>query len=453
MSKVSKQGDLVPLTITDLSNTGNGVGRFDHQVIFVPNTVTGDELSVRLVARKKKFSYGKIEKIISPSSQRIRPHCIVADKCGGCQWQHIEYQYQLEVKRNLIKQNLQKIGGFINPTVLEVLAGNDLGYRNKVTYPLQLSDTGNLKAGYYRQNSHKLVNLNQCPIQDYRLDRLLPEIKKDLQNLNLSIYDENTGEGALRYLGFRIGVHTGEILLTLISTTQNLKGIERQAQIWLERYPHLVGVTLNYNRDRGNTIFGKDTLLLGGRMYLEEIFGGLKLHLRPDTFFQVNTIVAEKLLESIFKQLNLQGNETIVDAYCGIGTFTLPLAQRAKKVIGIEIQEPSVQQAKINTEINHLDNVEIFSGRTEKILSQLDFTPDLVFLDPPRKGCCQEVIDILLAKKPPRLVYISCHGATLARDLKLLCQNGIYKLEMLQPADFFPQTVHVECAAFLRLQI
>jgi 23S rRNA (uracil1939-C5)-methyltransferase len=449
---MNKQGDLIPLEISDLNHSGEGLGRFNNQVVFVPDTVTGDHLSVRLVQVKKKFSHGIIEEITTPSPHRIRPRCIVADKCGGCQWQHIEYQYQLETKRNLVRENLERIGGFNNPKVLEVLGGNDLGYRNKVTYPLQLSSTGTLKAGYYQKNSHKLVNLNQCPIQDSRLDPLLREIKEDLQNLKYSIYNEKTLKGALRHLGFRIGVHTGEMLLTLVSTTKQLPSIEKQAQIWLKRYPNLVGVALNLNPHAGNTIFGQDTFLLGGRIYLREMFAGLKLHLRPDTFFQVNTIVAEKLLEEILKHLNLQGDETIVDAYCGIGTFSLPLAQRVKKVIGIELQETAIEQAQINAEMNNLDNAEFIKGRTEKILANLDFIPDIVFLDPPRKGCDERVINTLLEKKPARLIYISCHPATLSRDLKKLCQDGTYQLDMVQPADFFPQTPHIECAALLSLR-
>lgn len=444
-----KQGDLVELEINDLSNDGNGVARFDNQVVFIPDTVSGDRLSARLVRVKPKHAQGKLEQIITPSPHRIRPRCIVADKCGGCQWQHINYSYQLQAKQNLVKQILQRIGGFNNPPVLEVIGGADLGYRNKVTYPLGISEIGTLQAGYYKKASHKIVNINQCPIQDQRLNQLLTEIKQDLLNLGVSIYDEKTQKGALHHLGFRIGVNTGEILLILVSKEQNIPAIDQQAKYWLQRYENLVGVTLNYNPHHNNVIFGEQTFLIAGKPYLKEIFAGLTLQLRSETFFQVNTNMAEALLNVIFEQLNLQGNEIFVDVYCGIGTFTLPFAQKVQTAIGIEIQKASVEQAMINSDFNHITNVDFLQGNAEKLLPKLDVQPDVVFLDPPRKGCHQKVIDALLSVKPTRIVYLSCNISTLARDLKLLCQDGIYQLTTVQPADFFPQTSHVECAAFL----
>lgn len=445
-----QQGDIVELEITDLSNEGKGVGRIDNHVIFVEDTVVGDRILARLVRVKKKHSEGKIQEILSPSPHRIRPRCIVADKCGGCQWQHIDYQFQLEIKRNLVIQTLERIGGFNKPPVLEVIGGKDLDYRNKATYPLGLSDINRVQAGYYKKNSHKIVNLNQCPIQDQRLNPFLAEIKQDLQDLDIPIYNEKTQKGALRHLALRIGANTGEVLLTLVSKAKQLVQLQDQPSLWLQRYPNLVGVALNHNPHATNVIFGEDTFLLAGRLHLKEIFAGFTLNLRAETFFQVNTKMAETLLNEIFKQLNLQGNETIVDAYCGIGTFTLPFAQKVQKAIGIEIQQAAVEQAQINAQQNNINNVDFLQGRVEKLLPQLDVKPDLVFLDPPRKGCDKEVIDTLLMLQPAQIVYLSCQIATLARDLKLLCEEGVYTLTAIQPADFFPQTSHVECAAFLK---
>ena len=446
-----KQGDLVELEINDLSNDGNGVGRIDNQVVFIPDTVNGDRILTRIVRLKRKYGEGKIEQIVTPSAHRIRPRCIVADKCGGCQWQHIDYSFQLKVKQNLVQQTLQRIGGFTNPPVLEVIGSSDLGYRNKVTYPLGISEAGFLQAGYYRKGTHKIVNINKCPVQDQRLNQLLTEIKQDLLNLGISIYNENTKKGALSHLGFRIGVNTGEILLILVSKDKDIPVLDQQAVYWLERYSNLVGVTLNYNPHHNNVILGKETLLLAGKPYLKEIFAGLKFQLRSETFFQINTHAAESLLEAIFDRLNLQGQETIVDAYCGVGTFTLPFAQKVKQAIGIELYQNSVEQALINADLNHITNVDFLQGSTETILPELDIEPDVVFLDPPRKGCHQEVIETLLTIKPKRIVYLSCNIATLARDLKLLCEDRVYQLTAVQPADFFPQTSHVECAAFLTL--
>ena len=458
-----QQGQQVEIEITDLTDEGNGVGRYQDWVVFVPDTVPGDLVRVRLVRVKSKYAEGKLQKILEASRHRISPRCIVADKCGGCQWQHIDYEFQLQVKRDLVVKALERIGGFIEPPVDLVLGGeSDLGYRNKVTYPLGRSATGQVQAGYFQKQSHRLVNLNQCPVQDQRLNPLLANIKQDIQNRGWSIYDEVQHRGKLRHLSLRIGRRTGEMLLTLIATQASLPGLQEQAEIWLQQYPLLKGVCLNLNRDQSNVILGQETRCLAGQPYLCEEFGGLSFFLRPETFFQVNTEVAEALLQVMRQQLNLQGTERIVDAYCGIGTFTLPLAADLQQkqpgsresfyppqVIGLELQETAIEQARQNAIWNQIHNVEFKQGTVQKLLPQLGYKPDIVLLDPPRKGCDRNVLETLLNLQPQRLIYISCKPATLARDLKILCETGVYQLIRVQPADFFPQTSHVECAAFL----
>jgi 23S rRNA (uracil1939-C5)-methyltransferase len=448
-----RQGEVIELEITDLSDTGDGVGRFDQRVVFVPDTVPGDRLLVKLLNVKPKYAYGQLEDLLEASPQRLRPNCIVADKCGGCQWQHINYNYQLIAKKkNQVIQALERIGGFVNITVNTVLvAAASLGYRNKVTYPLGISATGHVQAGYYHKGTHKLINLNQCPVQDSRLNPLLAEVKLDIEKQGWSIYDETRHKGLIRHLGLRIGRRTGEMLLTLVVKDWNLPGIENQAQQWLQRYPQLVGVSLNRNSDRTNAIFGLETRCLAGVPYLREKFAGLDFQIRPDTFFQVYTETAEALLEVIQSELNLQGHEVLVDAYCGIGTLTLPLAKQVKQIIGLELQSTAVKQAIVNAQENRINNVTFQVGAVEKILQNLEIIPDVVLLDPPRKGCEDNVIKTLRNLKPSRIVYVSCKVSTLARDLKLLCENGLYRLTRVQPADFFPQTAHVEAAAFLVL--
>lgn len=445
-----QQGNLVEVAIADLTDDGNGVGRWGQRVVFVPDTVPGDRAIVRLVRVKPQYAQGKLQELIEPSAYRIRPSCIVADKCGGCQWQHIDYEYQLEAKRNQVIQALQRIGGMENPNVDRVLAASSaLGYRNKVTYPLAISTSGQVQAGYYQKASHQLINLNQCPVQDTRLNPLLKEIKLDIQERGWRIYDEKRHQGLVRHLGLRIGRRTGEILLTLVVKDWDVPEIEEQAEEWLKRYPELVGVCLNRNGDRTNAIFGDETRCIAGKPYLVEEFAGLQFQISADTFFQVNTEVAEALLQEIANQLNLQGDRVLVDAYCGIGTMSLPLARKVKQVIGLEVQPEAVKQAQANAQLNGIDNVGFEVGEVEKLLPQLDVQPDIVFLDPPRKGCDRSVIDSLLQIRPDRIVYVSCKPATLARDLKLLCHEGGYQLTRVQPADFFPQTAHVEAAAFL----
>lgn len=446
------QGEIVELEICDLSDAGEGVGRVAGRVVFVPDTVPGDRVLARLARVKPQYARAKLHQLLHPSPERIRPRCIVADKCGGCQWQHVSDAYQQFSKRDRVVQALKRIGGFEHPRVAAILtAESPLAYRNKATYPLGINASGNVQAGYYRQGTHQLVNLNQCPVQDPRLNPLLAELKQDIQEAGWSIYDEKTHSGQLRHLSLRVGRRTGEILATLVSTDFALPGIGDRALAWLQRYPALVGVAVNGNPRRGNTIFGLETRCIAGRPYLREIFAGLEFHLRPETFFQVNTEAAEALLEVVVRELELRGDEFLLDAYCGIGTFALPLARWVRQAVGIEVQEASVQQAQQNARLNAIANVHFFAGTVESQIARLEAIPDVVLLDPPRKGCDRAVIEALLQMQPRQIVYISCKPTTLARDLHLLCQTGRYQLRTVQPADFFPQTAHVECVAFLQL--
>ncbi|MGJ3248359.1 MAG: 23S rRNA (uracil(1939)-C(5))-methyltransferase RlmD [Elainellaceae cyanobacterium] len=471
-----RQGELVDITIANLSNSGDGVGRWGDRVVFVPDAVPGDRLLARLIRVKPTYAHGKIHELLTPSPHRIRPSCIVADKCGGCQWQFVSYEQQLIEKRNQVIQALERIGGLENPPVDPVLPSQPLGYRNKATYPLRGSTphlaprnpdktrtspqtTPHLlvQAGYYQKGSHKLINLNQCPVQDQRLNPLLAGVKHDIQQRGWSIYDEDRHQGQLRHLGLRIGQRTGEILLTLVSRDADLPGLEDQAARWLDHYPGLVGVSLNFNPKRTNAIFGADTRCIAGQPYLREIFAGLEFQIRPTTFFQINTAQADALLTIILNELDLQGTELVLDAYCGVGTLTLPLASQARWAVGLEIQPDAIEQATVNANLNGITNITFQAGSVETLMPRLSDilpneleNPDLVVLDPPRKGCDRAVIDTLLTLQPDRIVYVSCNPATLARDLTSLCGEGGYHLTRVQPADFFPQTAHVECAAFLK---
>ncbi len=450
-----QQGQLIDVEIQNLSPTGEGVGRWgeDQRVVFVPDTVPGDRISARLVRVKPKYAHAQLQELIEPSTHRIRPHCIVADKCGGCQWQPVDYAYQIQAKQDQVIQALERIGKFANPPVDEILAApSPLGYRNKVTYPLsnrRSHGEKKVQAGYYRKGSHRIVNLNQCPVQDPLLDPLLAAIKQDLQDLEWPIYNEKTHEGIIRHLSMRVGRRTGEILITLVVCNDDIPVLGAQAAAWMRDHPGIVGVCLNINAERTNRLFGNRTDCIVGRPYLREDFAGLQFHIQANTFFQVYTEQAETLLEAILAELNLKGHETVLDAYCGIGTLSLPIARQVAQVVGLEVQKEAVENAIANAALNNITNVTFQTGKVETLLSVQDETPDVVLVDPPRKGCSEAVIDQLLELKAPRLVYMSCNPATLARDLKALCQGGDYQLKRVQPADFFPQTAHVECAAFL----
>jgi 23S rRNA (uracil1939-C5)-methyltransferase len=455
-----QQGQLIELTLEDLSDRGEGVGRWQDRVVFVPDGVPGDRWRVRLTRVKVGYGFGQGVELLTASPQRVRPACIVADKCGGCQWQTVGYEAQVAAKHRQVVEALRRIGGLGEVRVDPVLAaGSPLGYRNKSTYPFGQSAQGRVKAGYYRKGTHQIVNLNQCPIQDDRLNPLLAGVKQSIQARNWSIYSEKTHEGWLRHLSLRIGRHTGQQLLTLVST-EPLPELDHQAQEWLETFPDLVGVSLNLNRAKTNRIFGKETCCVAGQSFLEEQFLGLRFRIQPTTFFQINTEQAERLVQEILTELAFTGHETVLDAYCGIGTLSLPVARQVARCIGLEVQTEAVAQARQNAALNGLSNAEFYVGKVETLLLDLSseglsgpgqtLPPiDVVLLDPPRKGCDATVLQALITLKPPRIVYMSCNPATLARDLKLLCGEGPYRLHRVQPADFFPQTAHVECVAFL----
>jgi 23S rRNA (uracil1939-C5)-methyltransferase len=462
-SELWQQGEAVEVTITDLSDRGDGVGRFEGRAVFVPDTVTGDRVMVRLVRVKPQYAFGKLLGILEPSPHRVSPSCIVADKCGGCQWQHVNDDFQLQAKENLVVQAMERLGGFQGFAIEPVLKpANSLHYRNKSTYPVAIAENqgqrrskqglvhGRLMAGYYQKGSHQIVNLNQCPIQDQRLDPILTAVKQDIQAANWPIYDEETHQGSLRHISLRIGRRTGEILLTLVAKyPDDLKRSWHLANAWMEKF-NLVGVCVNINGAKTNAIFGEKTECIIGRGYLNETFAGLTFQIRPETFFQVYTEQAEAIALLIRDELNLKGDEIILDAYCGIGTLTLPLAQHAQQVIGIEVQGSAIDQARINAKLNGIENTEFHVGTVEALLGGFEQLPDIVVLDPPRRGCDPEVIPTLLAMNPDQIAYMSCNPATLARDLKQLCADGRYRLDKVQPVDFFPQTAHIEAVAFLR---
>lgn len=443
-----KQGSLIPITITALASEGEGLGHYQERVVFVPNGVPGDEVIVRLLRVKQHYGSGVIHQIQTPSPHRIRAACLVADKCGGCQWQPIHYSMQLQTKQQSVQDALERIGKLKLPSPLPILgAEQPLRYRNKVTYPLQQGKTG-LRIGYYQPGSHRLINLNQCPVQDERLDPFLKNLKHDFQEAGWIPYNEKTHQGSLRHVSLRIGRRTGEVLLTLISRDPRLPHLDIWAETWLQQYPNLVGVCLNHNPQRTNTLFGSKTDRIAGGTTIRELFLGLSISIDSTSFFQIYTEQAESFFQWILDQMHLEGSETVVDAYCGIGTLTLPLAQRVKQVIGIESFPAAIQQAQLNAQINQINNARFLEGTVETILPTLE-NSDIVLLDPPRKGCDLTVLETLLYQKPRQIVYISCHAATQARDLKILISQETYRIRAWRTADFFPQTSHVESVVFL----
>jgi 23S rRNA (uracil1939-C5)-methyltransferase len=443
-----EQAAVLEVLVTDLDRQGRGVARHGAQVLFVEGTLPGDRVEVRLLPRRRGQTTAQLLRLLQPSPQRRRPPCILSDHCGGCSLQPFSPQAQEQWKEELVRQTLLRIGG-LEPPLQPLLASPDeLGYRNRAVIPLERSPEGRLRAGFYRRGSHRIVNMNRCPVLDPRLDALIAPLKADLDAGSWPVDRHGTEAGGLRHLALRVGQNTGELLITLIATHADLEGLDAQAQTWMRRWPELVGVTLNLQPRPTNQLFGRDTRTLAGRDWLHERFAGLTLQISSDTFFQVHTCQAERLVPLLEAALP-SPHGLLVDAYCGIGTYSLPLARLGWQVLGLEQHAGAVELAGRNALLNGLS--ERCRFQTADVCDALDAAlphAQALLLDPPRKGLDPRVLSAIAASPPPQLLYLSCDPATLARDLRQLCADG-YQLRSVQPIDFFPNTTHVETLAVL----
>ena len=449
-----RPGLSIDVEAVDLDRDGKGLARWNNWVIVVPDLLPGERATVQLQQRQRSRWLSRRVDQISDSKDRRRPPCILANDCGGCTLQHLDDSAQTRWKARQIQQTMQRIGG-IDVAPAEPLVDPDrcFGYRNRALIPLKRDQDGRLKAGYYRPRSHKIVNLNHCPVLDPRLDALVEPLKRDLDATGWPAdHDLIDGQG-LRHLGLRLASASGDILITLISSHAELPGLEDLAQSWLQRWPAVKGVCLNLQPKANNLVLGRTTHCLAGGPTIEEQFCGIKLALSSTTFVQVNTPQAERIVQLLTDWLlNQCAGARVVDAYCGVGTIALPLAKAGFDVQGLELNPDSVEQARLNAMHNGLSSRCAFhaSDVADLLAAHLDDCQALV-LDPPRRGLDRRVVDSILERPPAVLAYLSCDPATQARDLKaLLAPSGPYELEMLQPVDFFPQTTHLESLALLK---
>ena len=449
-----RPGLSIDVEAVDLDRDGKGLARWNNWVIVVPDLLPGERATVQLQQRQRSRWLSRRVEQTSDSKDRRRPPCILANDCGGCTLQHLADSAQTRWKERQIQQTMQRIGG-IDVAPAEPLADPDrcLGYRNRALIPLKRDLNGHLKAGYYRPRSHKIVNLNHCPVLDPRLDALVEPLKRDIDATGWPAdHDLIDGKG-LRHLGLRLASASGDILITLISSHAELPGLEELAQSWLQRWPAVKGVCLNLQPKANNLVLGRTTHCLAGVPTIEEQFCGIKLSLSSTTFVQVNTPQAERIVQRLCDWLEIQcPGGSVVDAYCGVGTISLPLAKRGFHVQGLELNPDSVEQARINAMHNGLSSHCCFEAGdvADLLASQLSDCQALV-LDPPRRGLDQRVVASIIDQPPAALAYLSCDPATQARDLKaLLSGAGPYELEILQPVDFFPQTTHLESLALLK---
>jgi len=449
-TRVATIGQVIHLDVDGFGHDGQGVGRWQDTAVFVAGALPGETVTVRVRRLARRHLEAELVGVDSPSPQRQRPPCILADRCGGCSLQHCNADAQNKIKTDLVQQALRRIGQL--DTVVDPIwsAPAALGYRNRALIPLERSADGPLRAGYYRRGSHRIVNMSRCPVLDSRIDGLIAEIKADLEATDWPVDVNLSGGGGLRHLALRVGHHSGEVLITLVSSHDRLPGLESLAQRWHQRWPELVGVGLNLQPRASNVVLGPDTRCISGRPWLHERFAGIELQIGADTFFQVNTPQAERLVPLLKAFFQPSAERPLLDAYCGIGTFSLPLAAAGSPVLGLESHGTSVEQARANADRNGLEAARFEQADVAAVLADRLHGMSGLLVDPPRKGLSPEALDAILKSPPAQLAYISCNPATLARDLSLLCADGTYRLQRVQPVDFFPQTSHVESVALLQ---
>ena len=450
MKETVKKNEIYEIEITDIGTNGEGIGKLNELVIFVPDAVTGDKLKVKILKVKKNLAYGKVEAILEPSPLRREPYCAVSQKCGGCQLQHLSYKAQLEWKQNKVYNALTRIGGLKNLEVLPTLGmENQMHYRNKAQYPIR-KEGNQIQIGFYASRSHRVIDWDCCGIQDKRCEQVIQVVRKFLDTYKISIYDEVTHTGLVRHLMVRTGFFTGEMMVCLVINGESLPHTEDFLKA-LQGIEGITSVVLNINKAKTNVILGHETKVLQGRAYIIDTIGDLKFKISPLSFFQVNPLQTKVLYDKALEYAGLTGKEVVWDAYCGTGTISLFLAQKAKKVYGVEIIEPAIENAHDNATLNNIHNVEFFVGKAEEIIPaqyEKGLVADTIVVDPPRKGCDQALLETLIKMAPGKIVYVSCDPATLARDLGYLVDKG-YKVEKVQPVDMFPETTHVETVVCL----
>ena len=446
---LSKNKEYV-VDIVDIGQGGVGIGKYEGFTVFVEGGLIQDKVKVRINKSKNNYAVGDIVEIIEKSPFRVDRICSDDLKdCGGCQIQELDYNKQLELKTNEVKQVISRIGKLENVEIHETIGmQSPCRYRNKAQFPIQ-NINGSTAIGFYKKKSHDVIPTDMCVIQHDINDKIIKIIKTYIQAYNVSIYNETTHTGVLRHLVTKVGFTTNEVMVVLVANGTNLPHLNELASVLKENILGFKTLVLNVNKAKTNVILGKENKVIYGNGKINDYIGDLVFEISPLSFFQVNPVQTEVLYNKALEYAELKENDTVFDIYCGIGSISLFLAQKATKVYGIEIVEDAIKDAKINAKLNNLNNVEFYVGKAEEVVPKMyseGKTANVVVVDPPRKGCDEKVLDTIVSMKPDRVVYVSCNPSTLARDLAYLDERG-YKCVEIQPVDMFPHTMHVECCA------
>ena len=444
-----KKNDIVEIEITALSSECSGIGKKDGMVIFVPFSAIGDKLEVKILKVNKTYCYGKIERIITPSPDRVTPDCPVYTKCGGCSLRHISYEAQLRAKEQFVKDAFTRIGG-LSPEFLPIIRNTNInGYRNKLQIPIGTDKDGNLIAGFYAFHSHRIVPCEKCLLQPDIFLKITADFLKISTGLNLTAYDETTHKGILRHLYLRKGYYSGEICLCIV-VAKNVPEIKILSDRLLEKYPEIVSSVINVNNRDTNVILGDEEIVLTSKNYICDIMCKIAVNIAPKAFYQVNTPCAEQLYSSACDFAEPK-DKTVLDLYCGAGTIGLSMARTAKKIIGVEIVPEAIENAKQNALANGITNCEFIcadAAEAARILHSRNLRPDVIMVDPPRKGCGRDACEQIAAFSAPRIVMVSCNAATAARDCACFAELG-YSTDKCVAVDMFSGTNHVETVVLL----
>ncbi len=435
------------LEITDYTADGSGIGKYDGMAVFVPETAVGDTVKALVLKVKKTYAFGKVLEIIDPSFDRRCSDCDVFSKCGGCAFRHISYEAERKFKENKVCEAIKRIGG-VDMKPQPIIFDKDLRYRNKVQYPVNPDG----KAGFYAFRSHRIVPINDCLLQPAEFKGIISAIENWVNKNSISVYNEEKGKGLIRHIFIRKAEKTEEIMVALVINGDDIPQKDELIQELLEENGNIHSVQLNMNKDRTNVILGSTSKTIYGEDYITDILCDVKVRLSLLSFYQVNRDMAEKLYQKASQYAEPKG-KNILDLYCGAGTIGLSMAKEAKNIIGVEIVAEAIEDAKFNALNNGIENARFICGdaaTAAQKLAEENIKTDVIIVDPPRKGCSEELIKTIADKfSPERVVYVSCDCATLARDIKIFSDNG-YVLKEYTPADLFPRTSHVECAALLK---
>ena len=450
-----RKNDLVTLEIEDCGIDGEGIGKADGFTVFVKDAVIGDTVTAKIIKTKKNYGYGRLMEVLKPSPYRVEPKCEFARQCGGCQLQALSYDQQLVFKTNKVKGHLERIGGFTDIPMEPIIGMDELfHYRNKAQFPVGRNKEGKIVTGFYAGRTHNIIENRDCALGVAENKEVLDRVIAHMEKYGIEPYNEATGKGLVRHVLIRYGYFTKEVMVCLILNGNKIPKEELLVKSLCE-IPGMTSITINVNKKHSNVILGEEIRLLWGQEYITDRIGDISYQISPLSFYQVNPMQTQKLYAKALEYADLHGEETVWDLYCGIGTISLFLAQKAKFVRGVEIVPAAIENAKENAKLNGLENTEFFVGKAEEVLpreyKKNGVYADVIVVDPPRKGCDETLLETMVEMNPDRIVYVSCDSATLARDLKYLCERG-YELRKVCPVDQFGMTVHVETVVLLSQQ-